>query len=1239
MVYYTMKKLTTKAEAPSSKKSHEFEGAKTAYTKKTAISTKPKPVFKTVSGNESAAYVAYQLSEAAAIYPITPSSDMAELCDAWAARGNKNALGIVPRVVQMQSEAGAAGTLHGLLAAGAMATTFTASQGLLLMPPNMFKIAGELLPCVIHVSARTVATHALSIFGDHSDIYSVRSTGFAMLASNSIQEAQDMALVAHLATIESSYPFLHFFDGFRTSHEFNKIRAIAPAEMRALLNTEKVAEFRRRALNPANPHQSGTAQNPDTFFQNREACNKHIDAVPEIVQSYMDRVSALVGKNYKLFEYIGDPNAEHIIIAMGSACETIEETLEKSAAGCPGGTEGPRLVCGTRKSKEGDKLSVGQTVLDLASVPSVPPGHPATGLLKVRLYRPFSPKHLIDAIPKSCRVITVLDRTKENGAVGDPLYLDVCSALFENGIGNIRVLAGRYGLSSKEFTPDMAATVIQNGEKALSMRDIPSKNKRFTIGINDDITHTSLDVIHFPSLVEDGGYKFYGLGSDGTVSANKNTVGIIGDNTDMYSQGYFVFDSKKSGSTTISHLRFSKNPIKSTYLVKYPGFVACHNQSFLNRFDMLEGIKQGGIFLLNTTHTPTELDAALPSSMKKILHDRKINFYIINAYQIAKDLGLKFRINTIMQSAFFRLTDIIPYTEAKALMKEAARKSYGKKGEAILNMNFGAIDSVETNLVKIDIPKSWSASETKAADTEKHKCGTCPKRIGGCSEKKYYNAFCAPINALKGDDLPVSAFAPDGRVPTGTSQFEKRNIATTLPKWIPSNCIQCNQCVFVCPHATIRAHLLNDGQRENAPDGFATLAATGLGPELVQKLGGNPHFRLQLNPADCTGCGVCAEVCPAREKALVMVNLSDVNEAENYAYSQTLPYPEVQNPALSEHTPPGQTSTDKPLSIAPTNVKNSGFLRPYFEFSGACAGCGQTPYIKLVTQLFGSRMIIANATGCSSIYGGSSPVCPYTKDSEGRGPAWANSLFEDNAEFGFGLRLAYDIHKDRPGVTPGLQSLRSVNPTISPKDPSIWIIGGDGWAYDIGYGGLDHVIANNLDVNILVLDTEVYSNTGGQQSKSTPAGAIAKFAAGGKQANKKDLGLIAMNYDNVYVAQIAIGANYQQTLTAIREAEAHPGPSLIIAYATCINHGIDMAQSMRVMKNAVDAGYWTLYRRNPAKGLSIDSREPTADFETFIKSETRYSALAKNNPEAAAALFAEAKQYAARQREKLKKLV
>jgi pyruvate-ferredoxin/flavodoxin oxidoreductase len=1149
-----------------------------------------KPEMQTINGNWAASTAAYALSEAAAIYPITPSSDMAEYADDWASKGQLNVYGNVPTVIEMQSEAGAAGTLHGMLSGGVLGTTFTASQGLLLMIPNMYKMVGELLPCVIHVSARSLASHALSIFGDHSDIYSIRPTGFAMLSSNSVQEVVDLATVAHLAAVEASYPFLHFFDGFRTSHEFNKVGIITQDQFASLINPKKIAEFKARALNPEHPHQQGTAQNPDTYFQNREACNKHVAALPSIVQKMMDKVAKVTGRKYKLFDYVGAPDATNVIIAMGSGCEAIDQTVEKL-------------------NKAGAKL----------------------GLIKVRLYRPFSAQHLMAAIPASCQVLTILDRAKENGAIGEPLYSDVATALLEQGRTNLKILGGRYGLSSKEFTPDMVAAIYENAESN-------SPKNHFSVGINDDVTHNSLTVTARPELEDDGGYKFYGLGSDGTVGANRNSVSIVGDNTNLYAQAYFQYDSKKSGSTTISHLRFSKKPIRNTYLVKNPSFVACHNQTFLTRFDMLAGIKTGGTFLLNTTYSRDEIANHLPEAVVQTLLEKKINFYIINAYKIAADIGMRGRVNTIMQSAFFKLTNVIPYETAKQYMKDAIDKSYGKKGGAVLQMNYKAVDSADSCLEKVSL----------AANTKGFKAAV--KKSGN----KYFDEFCSPIYGLKGNNLPVSAFSPDGRVPTATSQYEKRDIATTLPTWLPEHCIQCNQCALVCPHGCLRPSLATTEGLKNAPETFVTRPATGFPDK---------QYRIQLSPGDCTGCGMCANVCPSREKALVMEDFEACKDWDNYKFSLTLPYPDV----------------------TPTNIKNSQFLKPYFEFSGACAGCGETPYIKLVSQLFGKRMIVANATGCTSIYSGSSPSCPYTTDADGHGPAWANSLFEDNAEFGFGIAGAYDIRREEAkkrvqdladngsdatakalakayldtyeDATANEAATREMTAYLKTLDltkhhrskailavadalvkKSIWCIGGDGWAYDIGFGGLDHVIANNLDVNLLVLDTEVYSNTGGQSSKATPSGAIAKFAAGGKPTNKKDLGAIAMNYDNVYIAQIAMGANMAQTLTALKEAEAYRGPSLVIAYSTCINHGIDMSQGMKVMKNAVEAGYWTLFRR-PAYGeLILDSKEPTADYIEFVTSETRYKSLEGINPAAAKELFAQGAEAAKKRHEKYIKI-
>lgn len=1034
----------------------------------------------TISGNEATARSAYLLTEAAAIYPITPSSDMAEYCDQWANKGRPNLLGKIPEIIEMQSEAGAAGTLHGLLLGGTLGTTFTSSQGLLLMIPNLYKIVGELLPAVVHVSARTIATHALSIFGDHSDVYACRSTGMAMLASNSVQENADLSLIAHLAAIEASYPFMHFFDGFRTSHEFNKIAVPSQELAEQLLNRSALEHLRSRALNPEHPVAYGTAENSDTFFQHREAANQYIDAIPAIVEKYLQKFARLTGRTYHLFDYVGDPRAEHVIIAMGSACETIAETL-------------PKL-----KGKY--------------------------GLIKVHLYRPFSAKHLLAALPTTVKTVTVLDRTKENGAVGDPLYLDVAAVL-----RNQQLFAGRYGLASKEFTPDMVAAIYANAASA-------QPRERFTIGINDDVTHTSLPVTPRPDLHPQGGCRFYGLGSDGTVGANKNSCAIIGDNTDLYSQAYFVYDSKKSGGTTISHLRFGNQPIHSPYLVTHPTFVACHNQTFLTKFDMLSGITDGGTFLLNTTYDAKAMNDVLPNTVKQTLRDRHIKFYIINAYQIAKNLGLGGRINTIMQAAFFKLVNLLPYDKIKELLKASITKTYGKKGPAVIEMNNRAVDSAEAALQTIDV-NTLTVKQVKPTKNQPSVIDT--------------------INSLQGDILPVSAFSPDGQAPTATTQYEKRDIATSLPQWVPENCIQCNRCAMVCPHATIRPVLTE----QPTPDGFKTIKALGV-PDHP-----NAQYRIQISPHDCTGCGSCAKVCPARNKALVMQPFDQVHEDENYAYSLTLP----------------------DVKVAPTNVKLAQFNRPLFEFSGACAGCGETPYIKLLTQLYGDKLVIANATGCSSIYGGSSPTCPYAKNDAGHGPAWANSLFEDNAEFGFGLRKALNLQ----GKT----------------DQIVWVIGGDGWAYDIGFGGLDHVLASRENINILVLDTEVYSNTGGQASKATPQGAVAKFAAGGKTTEKKDLGGMMMRYPHVYVAQVAMGANMEHTLRVFKEATDYNGPSLIIAMATCINQGIDMSNGMGIMADAVKCGYTKLYHRHPEVNngeLVIDSPEPTGDLAAFKANQTRF---------------------------------
>ncbi|MDR3084996.1 MAG: pyruvate:ferredoxin (flavodoxin) oxidoreductase, partial [Christensenellaceae bacterium] len=1118
----------------------------------------------TIDGNTAASHVAYAFSDVAAIYPITPSSPMAESADEWAAKGQKNLFGQTVQVTEMQSEAGAAGAVHGSLVAGALTSTFTASQGLLLMIPNMYKISGELLPCVFHVSARALAAHALSIFGDHADVMACRQTGFAMLASNSVQEAMDLALVAHLSTLRASVPFLHFFDGFRTSHEVQKIDAIDYEDMAKLADFEKVDAFRARAMNPEHPHQRGTAQNPDIYFQNREAANGYYAAVPAIVEEEMAKVSALTGRKYGLYDYVGAPDAENIIIMMGSGAEAAEEAINYL-------------------NKQGKKL----------------------GLLKVRLYRPFAVAQFAAAIPKSVKRIAVLDRTKEPGTLGEPLYLDVTSALKESGRGEIAIYGGRYGLGSKEFNPTMVAAVYANLE-------LPSPKNHFTVGITDDVSGTSLPLGAQVNAAPEGtvAAMFYGLGSDGTVGANKNSIKIIGDHTDKFAQGYFSYDSKKSGGITISHLRFGDSPIQSTYLIDAADFIACHNPSYVTRYDMVSALKDGGTFLLNSPWSAAEMEEQLPAEMKRLLAKKKAKFYNIDGIGIAAKVGMGNRINTVMQSVFFKLANIIPYEEASAYMKDAAKKSYGRRGDAIVQMNYDAIDSAVAGLVEIPVPASWADAAT----------GAQPVKVPAT---EYFDSVITPILRQEGDKLPVSAFDPAGVVPTGTTKFEKRGIAVNVPEWQLEKCIQCNQCSLVCPHAAVRPVLVKDG--DEIPAGFETKAS--LAPKGYQ-------YRIQVSPLDCTGCGNCAETCPAKEKALVMKPLATQSAQEaNWDYAVSVPAPE---------------------GIAPTTIKNSQFLQPLFEFSGACAGCGETPYIKLITQLFGDRMLIANATGCSSIYGGSAPTCPYTVNAKGQGPAWANSLFEDNAEFGFGMNLATKQRRakaaavaealiavdwTRPeikeaaklwleniddaegskkaapalvaaledGVEPecGCDACKLGRELLSMKDlfvkKSIWVFGGDGWAYDIGYGGLDHVLAMDEDVNVLVLDTEVYSNTGGQSSKSTPTGSTAKFAAAGKRTRKKDLGMMAMSYGYVYVAQVAMGASQAQLLKAIAEAEAYKGPSLVIAYAPCINHGINMGKTQIEEKRAVDAGYWQLYRYNPdladegKNPFKLDSKEPTAD--------------------------------------------
>ena len=1144
----------------------------------------------TIDGNGAVSHVAYAFSDVAAIYPITPSSTMAEYIDEWAAQGRKNLFGQQVHVAEMQSEAGAAGAVHGSLAAGALTSTFTASQGLLLMIPNMYKISGELLPGVFHVSARALAAHALSIFGDHSDVMACRQTGFAMLASGSVQEAHDMALVAHLSAIKGSVPFLHFFDGFRTSHEIQKIDACELDEIAKLVDWDKIAEFRARALNPEHPHQAGTAQNPDIYFQNREAANKYYEAVPEIVEAYMGEVAKLTGRAYKLFDYYGAPDAEEVIVAMGSGCEAIQETIDVLL-------------------KQGKKI----------------------GVVKVHLYRPFSAKHFLAAVPASVKKIAVLDRTKEPGSLGEPLFEDVVAVLAENGRKDIQVVGGRYGLGSKEFNPTMVKAVYDN------LAEKEPKN-HFTVGITDDVTNSSLKLGDLLIAAPAGTVccKFYGLGSDGTVGANKNSIKIIGDHTDKYAQAYFAYDSKKSGGLTVSHLRFGDVPIRSTYLIDAADFIACHNPAYVTMYDMVSSLKDGGTFLLNSQWEPEDMDEHLPAAMKQLLAKKHAKFYTINAIALAAKVGMGGRINTIMQAAFFKLANIIPYADADQYMKAYAKKTYGKKGDAVVQKNWDAIDIAISGLKEVKVPAEWANATT----------GAVPVKV---EASEYFDTLIRPILAQEGDQLPVSAFDPRGFVETGTTKYEKRGIAVKVPEWIPENCIQCGQCSLVCPHACIRPVLVKEGTEK--PEGFAVAPKT-IGKELA-----GYQYRMQVSPLDCTGCGNCVEVCPAKTKALEMKPLDEQRKEEkNWEFAMKLPKPEVQ--------------------INPATVKGSQFLQPLFEFSGACAGCGETPYVKLVTQLFGDRMIIANATGCSSIYGGSAPTCPYTVNDEGHGPAWANSLFEDNAEFGFGMNLAtaqrraklaenikalmekapdwkeiqeagqewLDNMEEAEGskaaakkVIAAVESCKDCGCECDPlckaiyadKDmlvkKSIWIFGGDGWAYDIGYGGVDHVLAQNQDVNVLVLDTEVYSNTGGQASKSTPTGSVAKFAAAGKRTKKKDLGMMAMSYGYVYVATVAMSANPAQLIKAMIEAEKYHGPSLIIAYAPCINHGINMSKAQAEIRKAVAAGYWPLYRYNPDldQPLTIDSKDPTESYQDFIRGETRYQTLLKMFPDAAEKLFAQ----------------
>ena len=1165
---------------------------------------------KTMDGNHAAAHASYAYSDVAAIYPITPSSVMAEATDEWATQGRKNIFGQEVQVTEMQSEAGAAGAVHGSLAAGALTTTYTASQGLLLMIPNLYKIAGEQLPGVINVSARALASHALSIFGDHSDVYACRQTGCAMLCESSVQEVMDLTPVAHCSAIKGKVPFINFFDGFRTSHEIQKIETWDYEDLKDMVDMDAVDAFRKHALNPNHPCQRGSAQNPDIFFQAREACNPYYEALPALVQEYMDKVNEKIGTNYKLFNYYGAEDAEHVIIAMGSACETIEETIDYL-------------------------MAAGKKV----------------GLVTVRLYRPFCAEALVNAIPETVKQISVLDRTKEPGALGEPLYLDVVAALKGTKFNDTPIFSGRYGLGSKDTTPAQIVAVYENTTK-----------EKFTIGIVDDVTNLSLEV-GAPLVTTPEGTincKFWGLGADGTVGANKNSIKIIGDNTDMYAQAYFDYDSKKSGGVTMSHLRFGKSPIKSTYLIKQANFVACHNPSYVNKYNMVQELVDGGTFLLNCPWDMEGLEKHLPGQVKAFIANHNIKFYVIDGIKIGKEIGLGGRINTVLQSAFFKLANIIPEEQAIELMKAAAKATYGRKGDAIVQMNYDAIDAGAKQVVEIQVPESWK-------DCADEGLFMAHAEGGRQDVVDFVNNVQAKVNAQEGNTLPVSAFKDyvDGTTPSGSSAYEKRGIAVDIPVWQPENCIQCNRCAYVCPHAVIRPVAMTDAEVAAAPEGMRTLPMTGMA---------DYKFVMTVSAYDCTGCGSCANVCPGKKgaKALVMQNMeANAGEQKFFDYGVTLPVKEDVIAKFKENT-----------------VKGSQFKQPLLEFSGACAGCGETPYAKLITQLFGDRMYIANATGCSSIWGNSSPSTPYTVNAKGQGPAWSNSLFEDNAEFGYGMLLAqkairgglkekvesvmaYEGSSEEvkaacqewldtfgSGITNGaatdklVAALEGVDcdvckDIVKNKDflakKSQWIFGGDGWAYDIGFGGVDHVLASGQDINVMVFDTEVYSNTGGQSSKSTPTGAIAQFAAGGKEVKKKDMASIAMSYGYVYVAQIAMGADFNQTVKAIAEAEAYPGPSLIIAYAPCINHGIKkgMSKAQTEEELAVKCGYWHNFRFNPAaeNKFTLDSKAPTEDYQAFLDGEVRYNSLKRSNPEKAARLFAKNESEAKARYEYLNKLV